>query len=81
MSDAGDKVSAEVKKDIQDKIEELKKIKDGSDTETVKKTTEELSKKLQAIGEAMYKNTPAGAGQLNSLKTRAEGRQNERRRF
>ena len=44
LSDAGDKVSAEVKKDVQDKIEELKKIKDGSDTEAVKKTTEELSK-------------------------------------
>ena len=39
LSDAGDKVSAEVKKPVQDKIDELKKVKDGSDTEIIKKTT------------------------------------------
>ena len=50
LSDAGDKVSADVKKSVQDKIEELKKVKDGSDTETIKKATEELSKSLQSIG-------------------------------
>ena len=55
MSDAGDKVSADIKKPIQDKIDELKKIKDGEDTELIKKTTEELSKVLQTIGEAMQK--------------------------
>jgi len=56
LSDAGDKVSAEIKKPVQDKIEELKKVKDGDDTETIKKTTEELSKVLQTIGEAMRKS-------------------------
>ena len=60
LSDAGDKVSAEVKKPVQDKIEELKKVKDGSDTETIKKTTEELSKTLQTIGEAMRKSAQGG---------------------
>ena len=62
LSDAGDKVSADVKKSAQDKIEELKKVKDGSDTETIKKATEELSKSLQSIGEAMYKQA---GGQQN----------------
>lgn len=57
LSDAGDKVSADVKKEVQDKVEELKKIKDDNDAEIIKKATEELSKKLQTIGEAMYKNT------------------------
>lgn len=57
LSDAGDKVSVEIKKPIQDKIDELKKIKEGSDIELIKKTTEELSKNLQVIGEIMYKNT------------------------
>jgi len=60
LSDAGDKVSAEVKKPVQDKIEELKKVKDGSDTEIIKKTTEELSKTLQSIGEAMRKSAQGG---------------------
>jgi len=66
LSDAGDKVSAEVKKPVQDKIDELKKVKDGDDTETIKKTTEELSKVLQSIGEAMRKSAqsgPAASGQ------------------
>ena len=62
LSDAGDKVSADVKKSAQDKIEELKKVKDGSNTETIKKATEELSKSLQSIGEAMYKQA---GGQQN----------------
>ena len=69
LSDAGDKVSAEAKKSVQDKVDELKKVKDGSDIEIIKKTTEELSKKLQSIGEAMYKSGQggtAGGGQQNS---------------
>jgi len=60
LSDAGDKISAEVKKPVQDKIDELKKVKDGSDTEIIKKTTEELSKTLQSIGEAMRKSAQGG---------------------
>ena len=56
LSDAGDKVSAEVKKGVSDKVEELKKVKDGSDIEIIKKTTEELSKSLQSIGDAMQKS-------------------------
>ena len=66
LSDAGDKVSAEVKKPVQDKIDELKKVKDGDDAENIKKTTEELSKVLQSIGEAMRKSAqgePASNGQ------------------
>ncbi|OHA53623.1 MAG: molecular chaperone DnaK [Candidatus Terrybacteria bacterium RIFCSPLOWO2_02_42_20] len=60
LSDAGDKVSAEVKKPVQDKIDELKKVKDGNDAEIIKKTTEELSKVLQTIGEAMRKSAQGG---------------------
>ena len=60
LSDVGDKVSAEAKKLVQDKIDELKKVKDGSDTEIIKKTTEELSKVLQTIGEAMRKSAQDG---------------------
>ena len=66
LSDAGDKVSADMKKAVQDKIEELKKTKEGSDIEIIKKTTEELSKSLQSIGEAMHKSAqsgPASSGQ------------------
>jgi len=60
LTDAGDKVSAEVKKEVQDKIDELKKVKDGADTDAIKKASDELSKKMQSIGEAMYKQTQTG---------------------
>lgn len=62
LSDAGDKVSVDIKKPVQDKIDELKKIKDGENVELIKKTTEELSKVLQMIGEAMQKSAQSEAG-------------------
>jgi len=37
IKDAGDKIKPESKKDIEEKIEELKKIKDGKDLEALKK--------------------------------------------
>lgn len=79
LSDAGDKVSADVKKSVQDKIDELKKVKDGSDTETIKKATDELSKKLQSIGEAMHKSTQGGQGdQTEQIKNESgEGKTRE----
>jgi len=80
LSDAGDKVSAEVKKPVQDKIDELKKVKDGSDTEIIKKTTEELSKTLQSIGEAMRKSAQGGnpSGQTEQPKNEGgEGKTRE----
>ena len=61
LSDAGDKVSSDIKKPIQDKVDELKKIKDSEDIDLIKKTTEELSKILQTIGEAMQKNAQSGS--------------------
>ncbi|MCK6462893.1 MAG: molecular chaperone DnaK [Candidatus Pacebacteria bacterium] len=63
LSDAGDKVSADIKKAVQEKIDELKKVKDGSDVEAIKKASDELSKKTQAIGEAMYKQTGQSGNQ------------------
>ena len=55
LKEVGDKVSAEDKKNTEEKLEALKKIKDTGQTEEVKKAAEELSKASQKIGEAMYK--------------------------
>jgi molecular chaperone DnaK len=54
LRDAGDKIPAESKKDIEGKIEELKKIKDGADIEAIKRHTQELSEAAQKIGQAVY---------------------------
>ena len=59
LRDAGDKVSAETKKEIEDKVNELKKVKDGDNMEDIKQKTTELSQTIQKIGTEMYKQSPA----------------------
>ena len=59
LKEAGDKVSQEIKDEVNKKIETLKGLKTGADTEAIKKATEELSSEMQKIGQAMYgKNGP-----------------------
>ncbi|MDO8560645.1 MAG: molecular chaperone DnaK [bacterium] len=60
LRDAGDKVPAETKKDIEEKIEALKKVKDGGDNEAIKKAAQELSVASQKIGELLYKKSTEG---------------------
>ncbi len=55
LADAGDKVPAELRASIENKITDAKKAKDGQDMEIIKKTTTELSTELQKIGEMMNK--------------------------
>ncbi|MDD2548285.1 MAG: molecular chaperone DnaK [Candidatus Pacebacteria bacterium] len=57
LKDAGDKLKEEDKKPINDKKEELSKIKDGEDLEEIKNKTEELSTLIQKIGAKMYEET------------------------
>lgn len=55
LKDAGDKISADKKKPVEEKIEALKSVKDGDDVAAIKKATEELSVEAQKIGEELYK--------------------------
>jgi len=59
LRDNGDKVPAELKTSIESKIAELKKTKEGTDPEAIKRDTEALSQELQKMGEAMSK-APGG---------------------
>jgi len=54
IKEAGDKVTAEDKKPVEEKIEALKKIQDGEDFEAIKKGTQELSEEGQKIGQKLY---------------------------
>ena len=58
--DAEGKIDDSIKTSVQAKIDELKKVKDGTDTEAIKKASEELSTEMQKIGEAMAKAQPQG---------------------
>ncbi len=57
LKDAGDKVDASIKKDVEDATKALKdKLGEAEpDAEELKKLTQDLSDKLTKIGEAMYK--------------------------
>jgi len=59
LRDAGDKVPAEIKKGVEEKIEAVKKIKDSNDEEALKKAVDELSQEIQKIGSEMYKQEKA----------------------
>jgi len=55
LRDAGDKVPAELRANIENKITDTKTASKGDDMEQIKKTTTELSTELQKIGEIMNK--------------------------
>ncbi len=57
LREAGEKVSADKKKPVEEKIEALKKVKDSDDLATIKKATEELSQEAQKIGQELYQAT------------------------
>ncbi len=59
LKDAGDKISADERKNIEDKIAALNDAKKSEDVGTIKKATEELSSAAQKIGEILYKQQQA----------------------
>ncbi len=75
LRDNGEKIPADIKSDVELKIAEVKKVKDGTDIVAIKKATEELSLSMQKIGEAMAKEasthedapgTPPEGGDANT---------------
>jgi molecular chaperone DnaK len=54
LKDAGDKLTDDEKKPVQEKIEALNAVKNGDDLEAIKQATEALSTAAQAIGQKLY---------------------------
>ncbi|MCI0619857.1 molecular chaperone DnaK [Candidatus Wolfebacteria bacterium] len=94
LKDAGDpsagsgqvKIPEDVKKGVQEKIEAVKKVKDGNDMEAIKKATEELSQEMQKIGQHMAQSAQgqsdaqsASGREGNVRDTEAEERSDEPR--
>ncbi|MBP9762976.1 molecular chaperone DnaK, partial [Patescibacteria group bacterium] len=71
MKEAGDKAAADDKKVVEEKLEALKKIKDGEDLEAIKKASDELATAAQKIGAAMYEKQ--GTGQAEGQASGTEG--------
>ncbi|MBI2465747.1 MAG: Hsp70 family protein, partial [Candidatus Sungbacteria bacterium] len=55
LRDLAEKIPADVKKEIEEKLEDLKKVKDSSDVSVLKSKTESLSQTIQKIGADLYK--------------------------
>jgi len=67
LREAGDKVAQGSKKEIEEKIGDLKKAKDSGNIEEIKAKTSELSQAIQKIGAELYqksqKEKPAAEGE------------------
>ena len=56
------KIKPEDKKELEEKVENLKKVKENADIEATKKALEELNQVAQKIGAAMYQNQGQATG-------------------
>ncbi|MFZ3074271.1 MAG: molecular chaperone DnaK [Minisyncoccales bacterium] len=65
MRDAGEKLSDDTRKGIVEKIENLKKIKDGDSIEDIKAKTDDLSQTLSKAGAQLYQQPGSQGGQPN----------------
>ena len=58
LNDAGDKVDEGTKKEVKEKVKELRDAVTAKDLAKVESLTEELTKKIQEIGAKMYQEQP-----------------------
>ena len=62
MQEAGDKVAADLRGNLEQKINSLKEIKEGQDIEAIKRATQDLSSELQKIGQSMNQASQENKG-------------------
>lgn len=73
--EAGDKINADIKKEIEEKIEALKKAKESDNIEEIKNKTEELSQAVQKVGAELYKQAPNASSAPSEEKPKENGNQ------
>src|SRR5262249_29979354 len=54
LKDGGDKIDTATKTGLEAKVAELKKVKDGTELDAIKKEMDSLSAEIQKVGAAMY---------------------------
>jgi molecular chaperone DnaK len=74
LREAGDKVSAEERKGVEDKINDVKSALSGNDSKIIKEATEKLSLEISKIGAKMYQEQPSAT---NSEQKPADDKQDE----
>ena len=73
MKDAGEKITADEKKPVEDAITELNKVKNGDDLDAIRKASEALSQAAQKIGEKLYAAAAAAEKPAEGEEPKAEG--------
>ena len=63
LKDYGEKVTEDIRKNVQEKIDALKTARAGTDTAAITAAADALSTAMSAIGEAMAKEKPAEPAQ------------------
>ncbi len=71
LKDAGDKITADERKEVEEKIAALKAVKDTDDHEAIKKAADALSESAQKVGAKMYQADQA-AGQTQTEQPQTE---------
>lgn len=62
LKDAGDKVTADEKKPVEDAVTALKKAIEGGELTEIKKNSDQLSAEIQKIGAKLYQEAPKADG-------------------
>jgi len=75
LKDAGDKVKEDDKKAVEEKVEALKKVKDGDDIEAIKKATDELSELIQKVGASLYQEESKNVNPDNEIPEEEAGKE------
>lgn len=75
LKDAGDKVDSNLKKDVEDKIADLKSVLDTGTKEDLEKKTKDLSDSLQKVGQAMYSSSANASTTDESMADKSEDKQ------
>jgi molecular chaperone DnaK len=63
LKDLGDKVPADVKTKVEDKVAKVREVIDSGDVELLRKATDELNEVVQEVGAAAYQDAEPEAGE------------------
>lgn len=77
LKELGDKVSGEDKSNVEAKLEDLKKVKDGEDIEAIKKATEDLTQEFYKVSSKMYQAAGADAGAAGAQEPQHEEKKDD----
>ncbi len=69
LKDAKEKINKDSKKEIEEKIESLKKVKGGDNIEEIKNKSQELSQAIQKIGAELYKKQETSSSASSSAES------------